>query len=328
MNKKRKLFQHVGFTLVELLVVIAIIGILVALLLPAVQAAREAARRTQCKNHLKNLALASLEHVDVHGFFPSSGHGVGEIPNPDAGTGESQPSSPFYPLLPYHEEQAVRDIGVGLTGAARRRAIKELLETQLEIWLCPSRRSPKKFPMVSGLTWVVTPPGSDKLDTVGKSDYAWNCGNCVNAWAFSQKLEDATGITYLRSEFTMADIPDGTTKTYMLGEKYLDPQWYEEPIASSICYGDDEGVLISDERDPVRWTEDELPMQDRVGLTGTWNFGSAHPGSFFMAMCDGSVQAINYEIAEEVHYVAGGRNDNSEYPVGNNYIKVLETPYE
>src|SRR3954454_16603437 len=95
-----------GFTLVELLVVIAIIGILVALLLPAIQAAREAARRSQCTNNLKQLSLGALNHEATFKAFPSSGLGYGWVGDPNYGSGRTQPGGWIYNVLPFIEEQS------------------------------------------------------------------------------------------------------------------------------------------------------------------------------------------------------------------------------
>ncbi|WP_231953877.1 DUF1559 family PulG-like putative transporter [Pirellulimonas nuda] len=145
--------QHVrnckAFTLVELLVVIAIIGVLVALLLPAVQSAREAARRTQCINQVKQLMLAMQNHVGARKVFPSGGF----VSNPDlidymsggkpAGP-KTQGLSWAFQLLPYIEEDALHSAPQN-SGATTRQAITDLLEnSKVDGFYCPSRRGPTR----------------------------------------------------------------------------------------------------------------------------------------------------------------------------------------
>src|SRR5262249_12064985 len=105
--------RRAAFTLIELLVVIAIIGLLVAILLPAIQSSRETARRTQCKNHLRQIATACLNHEQAQRFLPTSGWGFAWVGERDGGYGRAQPGGWAYNILPYMEYVALHDNSLG-----------------------------------------------------------------------------------------------------------------------------------------------------------------------------------------------------------------------
>ena len=133
-----------AFTLVELLVVIAIIGVLIAMLLPAVQAAREAARRMQCSNNLKQLALGSLQIEAAHGCLPSGGWGWVWIGDPERGFGKDQPGGWAYTILPYIEQQDVFDLGKG-ADTDRVAIMQGRLQIPITTFICPSRRQAEAY---------------------------------------------------------------------------------------------------------------------------------------------------------------------------------------
>jgi prepilin-type N-terminal cleavage/methylation domain-containing protein len=175
-NKKgKKNVSPGGFTLVELLVVIAVIGILIALLLPAIQAAREAARRTQCSNHLRQLAVAMQQFADTQKHFPSGGYGTPYSPHPDRGMDVSQPGGFFYVLLPYLENKPLYERGKGIGPMNDFSPIlfetnKERNATPLAVFYCPSRRSPQNYPALQ------TPNLCATMDAGCRNDYAANAG--------------------------------------------------------------------------------------------------------------------------------------------------------
>ncbi|HEY6563584.1 MAG TPA: DUF1559 domain-containing protein, partial [Pirellulaceae bacterium] len=167
-----------GFTLVELLVVIAIIGVLVALLLPAVQAAREAARRTQCLNHLRQIGLATLLHEDANKFYPTGGWSKEYVGDPNRGYGKRQPGSWFYSVFPFLEEAAVHQKGRdGGPMVANHRELLEMNQIPVPVFHCPSRRSARLYKP----DWLGAPcynaPQLPILTAVAKGDYAGNAGS-------------------------------------------------------------------------------------------------------------------------------------------------------
>jgi prepilin-type N-terminal cleavage/methylation domain-containing protein/prepilin-type processing-associated H-X9-DG protein len=356
--------KFAAFTLVELLVVIAIIGILVALLLPAVQAAREAARRNQCKNNLKQLSLACLLHVDTQKYLPSGGWNDRYTADPNRGYGGKQPGSWYYNILAYIEEQALRDLGKGQAfdgntpSAGYKAALIQLHQTPVTAFICPSRRSVKIYPYASGASgppWL-TPTLVSGGNT--KGDYAANSGDSLisagdgygadQTWPTQKSQTYAaidsgtwtptfcpppvvrgltnrycqSGAVGYRSETKPSQITDGTSNTYLVGEKYLPPTFYETAAATIAGYGDDQGAYTGLEWDNQRvaynpqsaYSRDTFQPRQDGSLTGNddannFAFGSAHAGGFNMAMCDGSVQTISYDIDSDTHRYLAVKDD-------------------
>ena len=319
-----------GCTLVELRVVIAIIDILVALLLPAVQAAREAARRMQCSNNLKQLGLAALNHEAQQGYFPSCGWGWNRTGDPDLGFGAAQPGGWTYHLLPFLEQQNLWEQGKGQADADKRLAASQTLGTPLTMFVCPSRRRATSYP-----NWYFGRNGNAHCTNAdmnlqhARSDYAANAGDAPGTWnssgtwykgpnsvaaASSHSWPDSSninGLVYLRSEVTMADVRDGSTNTYLFGEKFIIPS----KMSAGESPGDDGPMLQGHDVDVLRWTWPPsnlacLPDQDREGNnSATECFGSPHSSGFQMVFCDGSVTMISYGIDAEIHRRLGNRRD-------------------
>ena len=311
-----------GFTLVELLVVIAIIGILIALLVPAVQAAREAARRTRCSNNLKQLGDACLLHLEKYNRFPTGGWGEMWVGLPHRGTRAEQPGGWIYNILPYMDQQNMHDLGMaGTAGGDYQAGSNERIQTPLAILYCPTRRSVVGYPAVEQQARrpheTATVP---EITRVGRTDYAINGGSQqIGEVDGPDSLEDAdsyddwpdnsnaNGISYSRSLVMMAHVRDGASNTYLAGEKYLNPSDY----TTGLDPGDNATAYSGDEEDLIRWAggSNMVPLLDRPDVPHPHHFGSAHSGGCNFVFCDGSVHLINYAIDWQVNDRLADRSD-------------------
>jgi prepilin-type N-terminal cleavage/methylation domain-containing protein len=314
-----------GFTLVELLVVIAIIGILIALLLPAIQAAREAARRSTCSNNLKQLGMACLNHAAAQKHFPTGGWGWFWVGDPDRGFGPGQPGGWAYNILPYIEMNQLCNLGKGKPDAEKRKFANRLIKTPLVLMNCPTRRPAMAFPSPWNGTFVAF-NAEDNASTENISchcDYAANVGR--TSWNYLPGPSDyASGVSYPwrspseyvgvifpRSRIKENHIRDGTCSTILLGEKSLDANHYRDGYAP----GDNENMYAGDNDDSTRTTVYILHYsRDIAGYDSSQEFGSAHVVGAHFTFCDGSVRSINYDImstkeGEEIFKCLGNRND-------------------
>ena len=277
--------QRFAFTLVELLVVIAIIGILVSLLLPAVQAAREAARRMQCTNNLKQLALAMHNYHDTHKSFPAGQiYEEGNSYLPGWGWGAQ--------LLPYIEQGSVSST-IDFTGEMRSSVNAPLVATPMAAFSCPSDVKPDNKPDVCGLTT----PGAGTSSYVGNGG-AYNDSDRTEADLNSQSMPTRVrnGILMRNSAVNFSAISDGTSNTFALGEiRWHDYDW--DGLWAG-CSKDRKGIYVaSGTNSLLRFGYEGMNPPDIAGnKVINRAFQSMHPGGANFALCDGSVRFVSETV--------------------------------
>ena len=306
-SKKRQ-----GFTLIELLVVIAIIAILIALLLPAVQQAREAARRSSCKNNLKQLGIALQNYHDTHNVFPPGGvigDCAGSPPTnltglQECGSGQSLGGNWLLYILPQMEQSSLWEKAAPILNA------KDPLDNMNNIfghfspvaYRCPShpwdRRSNVAF---------------RSLEHMSRANYGANYGSGDLTASYANTTG---GVFTINSSVNIRDIKDGTTNTFLVGElTYLNDVTAD--ARGAWVYSGMGGSAFSAARTPNSRTADilgrctsttEMPCTEANDGTQIAAMRSYHDGGVQVCLVDGSCRFISENISQTILNALGTRS--------------------
>lgn len=280
-----------GFTLIELLVVIAIIAILIALLLPAVQQAREAARRTQCKNNLKQLGLALHNYHDVHRVLPPAATDSSRFATDKSTWSWMVMIMPMIDQAPMFN-QLKANSPLSLLETMNTPVGGLLLTTPISEYLCPSD------PGGEINTLRPLDPAGLNLE-VGSTNYIGVMG--------VDKSSPADGVFYFRSKVRFRDITDGLSNTFAVGERASNNISDPHPTAAGTwpgatdfpCTGGNEAectVAIYGNVSHAIQTGELLQTGVLTAPTAMWAFSSPHEGGVQFLMCDGAVRFVSENI--------------------------------
>ncbi len=318
---EKALDRRPGFTLVELLVVIAIIGILVALLLPAVQAAREAARRMQCSNNLKQIGLALHNYVDVNHILPPAILGGYDMrpsgPNLDSyddeGFGWACAILPFVEQMPLYDK--VNPNG-DQRGPFRRWAsanpgnpVWPGGETVLAVYNCPSSALPDIVPATYDVPGNYLPGGARPQAQSFYVGYATNdykgCGgSCIGNDGVLHKLSENINSTAFR------DITDGLSNTLLVGESsYVQDSGsrvQDWPVWIGGLASDEQVRMNGRTSAPINCGCKPTRMDEAISDDCAFSW---HPGGAFFVMSDGSVHFLSENIAIATYCFLHSKND-------------------
>ena len=303
-----------AFTLIELLVVIAIIAVLIALLLPAVQQAREAARRTQCRNNLHQIGLALHNYHDTHSIFPPGAvnktYSTGNVGN-CAACGQSTPWTVL--ILPFVDETALYNaynFDLWCWDTANRNTVAK---SALQQYACPS---------VAGSPLVKGGCATGDYAGCGGSFRPTDYGCIWYAAGIYASHDHLRGPLYRASRVRIRDIRDGTSNTFIAGERYADPAEINSYGWATAYHSGNEVIRCVGTHQPLNFHMNTpgscVPDCSTRDYVYGGCFRSVHEGGAFFLFADGRVRFISENIDMTTYAALGSRagnefNDDEDY---------------